>query len=245
MIKPITRSALPEGSVKSVLIGAEYIHYISALEKRGIECLKVPANPDIDPRIAYHSDMSVMHFGSNDVFITCSNAYLCTFMQSLQYIVHICDNCGNNYPFDIKTNACLVGNVLFYHKKGTSADIIKFAEQSCIKTVAVNQGYVKCSVCVLDDSHIITDDAGIAEAAGKNGIEAFYLENSGILLKGFDKGFVGGASGKTAKNEIVFTGRFNSDRAELFAEKNGIRFRYLTDEPAQDIGSIIPLTETI
>ena len=233
---------MPEERVKTVIIGEKYSKYIQALKRLGIDTISAPKNSDIDPAIAFHADMSVFHAGGNDFFVTESNRVLCIFMQRIGVNVHSCEKCGPKYPDDVKTNCCIVGKTLFYNEKGTSRRIIEYAESKGFKMLPVKQGYVKCSICVLDENHIATEDCSIADAAERHGISVLKLDNEGIILEGYDKGFIGGASGKISRNELILTGRLETDSLERYAEEIGISITYLTDEPAQDIGSIIPIT---
>jgi hypothetical protein len=241
----IERPGLPRGKVTSVIIGTEYARYIHAIESLGIDTVKVPANPDISPNIACHADMSVFHCGRNEFFITASSQLTeCIYMHYNGLILHIAEKCGMKYPDDVKTNACIIGSKIFCSKTGTSKEIIRYAEERGYEPVFVNQGYVKCSVCILDENHIITDDRSIETAAEKNGINVFRYDGNDVILKGYDRGFIGGTCGKISDSEIVFTGRFKTDEIERYAESSGINVKYLSDDAPYDVGSIIPVTET-
>ncbi|MBP5166071.1 MAG: hypothetical protein ILP09_02280 [Oscillospiraceae bacterium] len=113
------------------------------------------------------------------------------------------------------------------------------------KIINVKQGYAKCSVCVIDEKHIISDDPGIYSACEKNGIECLYVRKGGILLDGFDHGFIGGSCFKANKNIVAFTGSLKKHPDEYiimkYLEKLGIETVFLTNEPCFDVGSIIPL----
>ncbi|MBO6010475.1 MAG: hypothetical protein J6P71_01600 [Oscillospiraceae bacterium] len=225
------------------LIGAEYSSYIHALEGLGITAIKVPRNPDISRNIAYHADMSIFHAGSDEFFITKSNTKLMDIMHKYTNNIHIIEKCGPKYPDDVRTNACLAGNILLCSEKGTSRHMIEFAESRGCRIVFVNQGYVKCSVCILNENTIITDDRSIERAAERNGLNVFRYDGNDVVLTGYDRGFIGGTCGKISSDEIVFTGRFKTDEIERFANNAGISVKYLSDGAPYDVGSIIPIKE--
>ena len=239
----IENSGLPRSKVTAVLIGAEYSSYIHTLENLGISAIKVPENPDISRNIAFHADMSIFHGGSDKLFITESNAELLHNIHLYSEDIHILDKCSPDYPNDVKTNACLIGDILLCNEKGTSRRIIEFAESRGCRIVFVNQGYVKCSVCVLNENTIITDDRSIERAANRNGLNVLRYDGNDVVLKGYDRGFIGGTCGKISRDEMVFTGRFKTDEIERFANDAGITVKYLSDDVPYDVGSIIPIKE--
>jgi len=240
----IEKPGLPRGRVTQALIGAKYASYIQSLEALGIRAVRVPPNPDIDGKIACHADMSLFHGGSDVLFITDSSPLANS--QSM-YIysnnMHIIEKCSSKYPNDVKTNACIIGNKIFCSKTGTSKAILEYAESLGYKLIFVKQGYVKCSMCVLDEKHIVTDDRSIETAAEKNGLEVLRYDGDEIRLNGFDRGFIGGTCGKISYSEIVFTGRFKNDAVERYAESIGIKVLYLSNDAPYDVGSIIPIKE--
>ena len=68
-----------------------------------------------------------------------------------------------------------------------------------------------------------------------------------IELEGFEYGFIGGAVFKLSKRELAFTGRLDAhpdyNNIIAFLDARGIAPIYLTDAPAFDVGSILPLIE--
>lgn len=241
----IESTGLPRSKVTAALVGAEYSSYIHALEELGIMVIKVPKNPDTIENIAFHADMSIFHGGSDELFITESNAEIVDIMHKYTDNIHIIEKCRPEYPNDVRTNACLIGDLLLCNEKGTSKRIIEFADSRGRRIVFVNQGYVKCSVCVLNENTIITDDKSIERAANSNGLNVLRYDGNDVVLKGYDRGFIGGTCGKISRDEIVFTGRFKTDKIERFANDAGIKVKYLSDGAPYDVGSIIPIKELV
>ena len=64
-----------------------------------------------------------------------------------------------------------------------------------LKKIAVRQGYTRCNLLLLKNNHYITSDQGIHKTLQRAGLEGLYVEPGGILLPGFQNGFIGGAMG--------------------------------------------------
>ena len=111
----------------------------------------------------------------------------------------------------------------------------------------MRQGYAKCCACVVNEGAMITSDTGIAKAAARHGVDVLRIRPGYIELEGFDTGFIGGASFKISPERLAFTGRLDAHpdvaRIESFLRERGVEPVYLTDSPAFDIGSAVPLTE--
>ena len=103
------------------------------------------------------------------------------------------------------------------------------------------------SVCVVDENSIITADAGIAAAAEGRGLDVLRIQAGFFELPGYSYGFIGGSCFKLSKTELVFTGTIDRhpDRGAIigFLHDHGVEALYLRDEPAVDIGGIIPIFE--
>ena len=146
------------------------------------------------------------------------------------------------YPEDIEFNCVHVGKSLICNRKHTHSEIIKYAENSNINIINVNQGYAKCSVCVVSDNAIITEDDSIAKNATENGIDVLQIKKGFVKLPGYDYGFIGGSSGLIEKELIVFNGNIENhpdfDRIHKFCEHYNVKILSLSDEVLCDIGTI-------
>ena len=143
------------------------------------------------------------------------------------------------YPKDVLYNAAAVGNYLICSKY-TSKDLI---ESSGLTPVLVPQGYVKCNLAVLDDHHVITEDRGIAKVLEKiPDIDCLLISPGQVRLKGYDHGFIGGATGKVG-NDIIFNGDLSSHSDFKliydFCTSCGLRPLWFDMYPLTDIGSIL------
>ncbi len=204
--------------------------------------LSLPENPDLDSRIAFHTDLSVFSFGHT---LVCA-PYIFSFLKERipQFELIKGEEPKSPYPTEVLYNAALVGRKLFCNIKYTSQTILSECEKREIIPVNVPQGYAKCSTVIVDDMSIITSDRSIQKAAEKEGIAALWVSNEGVFLDGYPNGFIGGASTVT-ENEVIFTGDiFRSPDAEKtidFIEKRGKKPVFFSDMPLYDLGSPIVL----
>lgn len=177
---------------------------------------------------------------------------------------------GFKYPENIRYNAAVCGRFFLHNLRYTDSDLLaaarlyiseKYADSDfdtgesseyteIMKEIYVPQGYTKCNIVVVSDDRIITSDAGIEryvkKALKENGLKenklrVLLVEPGQVELKGFNYGFLGGASGRVG-DEIVFNGDItvHSDYGKIkeFIEEAGLGIKYF-DYPLTDIGSII------
>lgn len=143
------------------------------------------------------------------------------------------------YPGDVLYNAAAVGRYLIC-SQFTSPELVN---ASGLIPVRVRQGYVKCNLVVVDDSHVITEDRGIAGVLEKlEGVECLLVEPGRVGLQGYDHGFIGGCSGRIG-DVLIFNGdlRAHPDYKKIaaFVSGCGVDLKFFEDYPLADIGSII------
>lgn len=234
MIRFLRVPQLPEGSVCELAIGGEYLRRLrEPLEGRGIRCIALPPNPALDPRIASHADLSLLHLGG-ECFAGAEELDYETDFPIISKVP--------TYIHDCALNVCIAGEY-----------VIACPEYAHVlpkdKTlIAVRQRYTRCSVCIVDEHSIITADPGIARAcSGK--LDVLCITPGFIELPGFDYGFIGGASFKPSRNEIAFTGTLDEhpdkERIEAFLKERGVCPVYLTEDKCFDCGSAVLLREKI
>lgn len=153
------------------------------------------------------------------------------------------------YPGDVLYNAARVGKY-FLCSKYTDEKLIEKAKnipdgsgKNGLEIIMVRQGYVKCSLVVIDDDHVITEDEGIAKTLKeRTDIECLLVAPKQVSLPGYEYGFIGGASGRVG-DEIIFNGNLcvhpDFSKIEDFIKKCGLKIKYFEAYPLTDIGSII------
>lgn len=245
----VNEANLPRGTVKTVFLGDKYIERLEkGLERLGITAIGVPRNPFVPAPVAYHADMSVCHLGFDTLAVAAGIYDEFKKRVPAQFrLVKAETPQKAEDPNDIGLNACIIGDRLLHNLKYTDRSITTFARENRLRSYHVNQGYTKCSVCVLSRNRIITADVGIHRLCEELGICSLLIESGSIRLDGYGTGFIGGCCGKISGDRIAFTGHLKKLKDEKkilhFIWDSGIEVVFLTDEPVFDIGSIIPVDE--
>ncbi len=242
----INKPNLPENSVSLVAISNSAGESIIKLNNRGIDTICIPENILLPEPVRSHADLQLLHLGKNDIF--CQNEHLCIGeYDKIFNKYNITESSGNRYPHDVRLNCTIIGNKIICNEKTISRDVLEYAYNNDYIIINVNQGYSKCSVCVINENSIITDDESVFTAAGKFLNDAELVSKGSIVLKGYNYGFIGGCCGKINKNEIAFTGQIESHRDYNkiidIMQRNDIVCTEISDSVLTDIGGIIPLME--
>lgn len=149
---------------------------------------------------------------------------------------------GYRYPANVKYNGVYIGNYFIHNLNDTDPLLLKKAKDNSCITIDVKQGYTKCNMVVVDHRSVITSDRGIEKQLRKYGLSVLLIDQGSVLLKGFEYGFLGGASGRVG-NTILFNGNLESHpnyvKIKQFIEDRGLQVEYFKDYPLEDIGSII------
>lgn len=234
---------LPKATVTCAVMAGKYPHLNEKLALLGVKTIPLVTNEAIDNTINYHSDILFHHLGDNYA-ITDS----VTNKQLLRLFGVDCavDNeVRGKYPKSVRLNAVQIGKRVFCNTNYLSKLAFYYYKENGFELVHVNQGYTKCSVCVLNEHTIITDDSGIHQKVLNYNIESLLIEKGDIILEGQPYGFIGGCTGLIDINKLAFTGSLNNHKDEkkilAFLQKHEIIPIYLYDGPLLDVGGIIPI----
>ena len=239
---------LPDRAV-GVILGEKYAaRFHMALADIGVTPIYLPDNPCVSPGLSGHADLSVFHCGGSEVLIA---PYLAgsDFAESFEglgcKVTAVEVQQGSAYPKDCVLNACVVGKWLLCNPDITALEVLSRFENESV--IGFKQGYARCTVCVVDENSIITADPGIAAAAEGRGLDVLKIQPGFFELPGYSYGFIGGSCFKLSRTELAFTGTIDRhpDRGAIigFLRNHGVEPMYLTDEPAVDIGGMIPIFE--
>lgn len=245
----IEKPNLPQREVKTVIMDYRTDDEIlSELSHMGIEAIKTERCNELYEAINGHPDILIHHIGGNSLVIA-PNIYdkvVEKFIKKGFALTKGATWLQRNYPENIAYNVLRLGKLAFHNTKYTDSEIVKLFEKYEVELIHVNQGYTKCSVCIVDEHSVITHDMGVARVLERYGIEVLVIEPGDIDIAGLDYGFIGGTSGLISKNTIAFTGSIKELKScnkivEYLALK-GINIKILSNKKIMDIGSIMPIT---
>lgn len=244
----IEKPNLPTGEVSLVAISSEAKKAIITLHDMNIETIEIPKNPLLPKPVQTHADLQVLHLKQNSILLPNEHLFMGELKEKFNLILSGSE-LGNCYPNDVPLNCKLLGNKLICNIKTVAKEILEFAETEQLTVINVNQGYSGCSICVIDENCIITDDIGIFAAAQNFLNDTLLIEKDSIRLEGYNYGFIGGCCGKISKNKLAVNGRIEShnnykDIIDLCSRKQ-VEILELSDEVLTDIGGILPLCEYI
>lgn len=234
---------LPSSDVTEVIVSASDRGLIQALANMGINSLEISKNGDLAPYCADHSDILTYHLG-NGRFIVDETAVNTFENYNISDIVHV----HSPYPDDCILNAADIGDYIICNSKITYKPILESAKKQHKQIINVNQGYAKCSVCIVKRNTIITDDASIYQECSKiSGISILLVSKGSVCLKGQNYGFLGGTSGLLGEDLLFFNGDLTYHKdflaIEQFLDYHNIKYTDIKNKPLTDVGSIIPIKQ--
>ncbi len=219
---------------------------INKLKDMNIKTIKIPVHPLLPKPINSHADLQILHLGNNNIFSQNEHLFLGEFEAKFKNRL-INEPIGNQYPHDVRLNCAIVGNKIICNKHTIAHEILEFAETNDLTIIDVKQGYSRCSICIVNENAILTDDESIFRAAGKFFNDAQFISKGSISLKGYNYGFIGGCCGKIDKDKIAFNGAIEShkDYKKIldFLNRNAVECVELHNDKLYDIGGILPLCE--
>lgn len=246
IMKFIEKPNLPQSRVTLAAISGIAGESIKKLSLLGIEIIKIPCNRNLPIPVNSHADLQILHLGENKIY-SCNEHLFSGELQPKFNLIKIGAEVGNKYPNDVLLNCAVIGKNLICNTKTVAREILEFAEQNGLTVIHVNQGYAKCSICIINENAIITDDDSIFSAAGNFLNDVLFVSKGSIGLKGYNYGFLGGCCGKIDKNKIAFNGRIDShadcNKIIDFLSRNNVECIELNNERLVDIGGILPLCE--
>ena len=249
MIKFINKQFLPQNKVKLCVVAKGQNKIKISLENLGIKVIECDGTEKLDYPIRNHPDINLFHLGGENIICDRNNTDLINKIAEENFnIIKSQSEVSSPYPNDVSLNIMILNNKLWC---GKNADdyIIKYAAESKIQPILLNQGYVKCTTCIVNEISVITSDKGTAEMFKANGLDVLLINHGEIDLPGYDYGFIGGCCGLIDKNTLAFTGDISRhtdfEKIKAFLSERGVKYISLTNERLIDIGSIIPLKEFV
>lgn len=224
--------------------------YCEALEKLGINLVLVPPSGNLYDAVSAHPDMAFHDLGEgNMIYEPAADTKVLKRLKDLG--VNLIEGSSGllpQYPKSVSYNAARVGDFVFHNFKYTDSILLQEIEKRALKKIHVNQGYSKCSICIVDENSIITADTGIHRAATDNGIDSLLIPpQEKILLKGLDYGFIGGSTGKISEDMLCIFGNIEKltewEKIISFVEERDVKVVSLGHGAVEDFGSLIIIGE--
>lgn len=242
----IKQPNLPQNRVTLAAINAQAGEAIAKLNAEGIKTVNIISDYNLPEPVNSHADIRLLHMGNNTIFYQNEHLFSGELKQKFE-VIKIKAAAGNKYPQDVRLNCTLIGNKLICNKNTVASEILEFAYMNGLTVIHVNQGYARCSICVVNENAVITDDKSIFTAAANFFNDAQFISKGSIGLKGYDYGFIGGCCGKISKNKLAFNGAIesHSDYKLIidFLSRNNVECIELHNNRLYDIGGILPLCE--
>lgn len=217
------------------------------LKIRNIQIIKTIECKECYEAIKYHPDITICNLGKG-IIVAAPNVYKYYYdtLNKLGFNIIKGDSyIQNKYPYNINYNVAIFGKYAMHNFKYTDKKILEYIDSKKLTKINVNQGYTKCSICIVDENSIITSDEGIYKAISEYDIDCLLISKGNIGLVGLNYGFIGGCIGLINKNKIAFFGDITTHpdyeiiyRFIKFKNKEIIS---LSKEKLLDLGSLIPL----
>lgn len=248
--KFIEKSNLPQNKVCHCILAENAVNTTAFLNNIGIKTLTTKMSHKLDNEIAFHADTQVIYCGKNKALISPNQIVLMEEMKELGCRVEVAENEPYSpYPFDISLNFAIINDMIIGKLDCADKKLLEFIELNNFNVLNTKQGYSKCSICIVNENAIITEDNGIATLLKNSQIDVLTIESNFITLSDAHYGFLGGASGKLSKNEIFFNGNIEEHPSyndiKKFLSYQKVKPVYDKSYKLTDIGSIIPITEQI
>ena len=246
--KFIEKSNLPQNSICHCILGENATNAIEFLNKLGIKTFTTKNSLRLNNEISFHADTQVIYCGNDTAIISPNQTLLIEQIKELGCRVEVAENEPfSPYPHDISLNFTIINDTVIGKFDSADEKLLKFIESNNFRQINTKQGYSKCSICIINENAIITEDNGIATLLKNSQINVLKIEPNFITLSDNHYGFLGGASGKLSKDTIFFNGNLEEHPSykniKKFLDFYNVKPIYDKSYKLTDIGSIIPITE--
>lgn len=236
---------LPQDNAKIVVMSTNNKELVNRVEELGIKVLSSENLSKLLIFEQYHTDLQFLHYNKDTVFVLKE----CTSLKEnlkkyFPNVIEISKNIEKDYPNNVMLNCVVLNGKLICNTKTIADEVLQMAIKDNLKIINVNQGYIKCSTCIVNENAIITSDKSIYKSC-RNEMDVLLIRQGYIELSGTDYGFIGGSSFKYNRNTLVFSGNIklhpDYESIKSFVENHNVELLSLTEKTMIDIGSIIPI----
>ncbi|MBO5897150.1 MAG: hypothetical protein J6Q83_07615 [Clostridia bacterium] len=227
-----------------LIIGEKYTDEIRELTDLGCEIITFKPSQLLDEEINSHADISFFKCFDNQLVINSEVKWeIEPFLTDLRLVE--CKGIKSPYPNDVALNCALIGKYLLCNTKYAAEEIKAFCKSNSIELLHTNQGYSKCSVCVLNENAVITECSAIASLLKIYQIDVLKISAGHVALSDSHYGFIGGASGMINDNTLYFSGNISThpdyEVILKFLDKYNIKPVFNKSRKLSDFGGFIKL----
>lgn len=236
---------LPEKTVRLMVLSGEYPDLSQKLKQFKIQTVLTQPAPGLPAPVAFHADMQLCPIDSETLFVLKGSRL----KEELHLYGITTTETGERaapiYPADVRCNTLVLRGFLLGHFRGVDRALAAAATLRGLERLETRQGYAACSVCLVNNTSVITADRGIAVRLKQKGFDVLKIRPGHICLPGYDTGFIGGCCGLIDKNRMVFTGKLSTHpdglRIREYLAKRNVLAIELSEQPLLDIGGMLPI----
>jgi hypothetical protein len=147
---------------------------------------------------------------------------------------------GYNYPESASYNVVITEKYFIHNLRISDPILLELA--AGLEKIHVNQGYTRCNLLALGNTHFLTSDKGILKTLLAKQLMVLYVEPSEIELPGFDHGFFGGVCGVWNKSVFISGALSHHSQGvsiQQFIASAGYQIVELYNGPLFDGGGIV------
>lgn len=213
---------------------------IKTLKSYGFNLIKTKKINNLYEAVNGHTDLQIVKV--NDDLIVCPECFQYYKAFGIKNIIKGSSSLQYKYPEDIFYNAAIFGKYAVHNFRFTDSVLKDTIKKNFLFEINVNQGYSKCSICIISDNAIITEDEGIAKTLSCENVDVLKIEKGSVKLKGLNYGFFGGATGLW-NNTLFINGELkyhtDNERIRKFCKNHNVTIKELKLGEIYDIGSIL------
>ena len=211
------------------------------LREYGYVCISTEKSNNVSEPIACHADVLYLKCNEKDIYVSDCQVNNISYLKENGYNVHIVGLTAG-YQTESKLNVVITDKTVICNPKTCLESICADNKE----IINVNQGYTKCSTVVLSDNDFITEDYGIYITLKSKGKNCLLIEKGSVLLKGYNYGFIGGASAFLEQEKVLlFFGDIskhkNYQEILMFCNSLNINVDYIKNMELTDIGGIVAI----
>ena len=153
---------LPQDNVKIVAMSTNNKELVKRVEELGVKVLPSENLSKLLIFEQYHTDLQFLHYNKDTVFVLKE----CTSLKEnlkkyFPNVIEISKNIDKDYPNNVMLNCVVLNDKLICNSKTIADEVLQMAIKDNLKIINVNQGYTKCSTCIVNENAIITSDKSI------------------------------------------------------------------------------------